>query len=76
MRPEHLAALNRWLTATFACLLIASSYLLDGPSDIDAARATSADKQDATKTAAKDASETRAAAVFASKFSQTAQVQP
>lgn len=40
-----------WAIAAVIALLIASSYLLDGPSDIEAAQAVAADVQDAIQTA-------------------------
>lgn len=40
-----------WAIAAVIALLLGSSYLLDGPSDIDAAQAVAADVQDAIQTA-------------------------
>jgi hypothetical protein len=52
-------AFNIFLVAVMAAILSAS-YLLDGPSDLDAMRAVQASKQDAIKTAATHAQRTGA----------------
>lgn len=41
----------RWLAAAIIALLLASSHLLDGPTDLDAAQDVAADVQDAIATA-------------------------
>lgn len=41
------AQFTRWLSAALIALLLSSTYLLDGPSEIEAAQAVSADLQDA-----------------------------
>ena len=51
-------AFNIFLATVMAAILCCS-YLLDGPSDIDAMRATQASKQDAIKSAAAHAQSTR-----------------
>lgn len=50
-------ALN-WAIAACIALLMACSYLLDGPSDVEAAQAVADDLQDATKTVAAPAQST------------------
>ena len=40
-----------WLAAIIIAMLMASSHLMDGPSDIDAAQAVALDVQDAIQTA-------------------------
>ena len=41
------ATATRWLTALLIALLLSSSWLLDGPSDLEAAQAVADDKADA-----------------------------
>ena len=41
------ATATRWLTALLIALLLGSSWLLDGPSDLEAAQAVADDKADA-----------------------------
>lgn len=41
------AALTRWLLALLICIALGSSWLLDGPTETDAAQATAAAKADA-----------------------------
>jgi len=43
---NHTTAIN-WLAATAICLLLSSAYLLDGPSEIEAAQDVAADLVDA-----------------------------
>ena len=40
-----------WLAAAIIALLLASSHLLDGPSELEATQAVAADVHDAIKTA-------------------------
>ena len=43
-----------WLAAIIIAMLLASSHVLDGPSEVEAAQAVAADVQDAIKTAQVD----------------------
>ena len=52
--------LINWLAAGLVALVLSTSYLLDGPSEIDAIQATADSKQDAINTAAIKASNTTA----------------
>lgn len=52
--------LIEWLLVSLIALVLASSYLLDGPSEIDAIQATADAKSDAIESAATHASNTRA----------------
>jgi len=52
--------LTRWLSAALIALLLSSTYLLDGPSEIEAAQAVSADLQDAIDSVAISAGVERA----------------
>lgn len=51
---------TRWLSAALIALLLSSTYLLDGPSEIEAAQAVSADLQDAIESVAISAGAERA----------------
>lgn len=59
MSPHHVI---NWLTACLIALLFSSTYLLDGPSEIEAAQAVSGDVQDAIKSVAANAHIERASA--------------
>lgn len=50
----HSSGVIEWLAACLAALLLSSVYLLDGPSELEAAQAVSADVQDAIVTAKAD----------------------
>lgn len=56
------ATTTNWLTATLLALLMSSTYLLDGPSEIDAAQAVAADAKDAINSVAAEARIEQAAA--------------
>lgn len=61
---QHLPHLVRWLSTVLIALVLASAYLLDGPSDISTAQAASSDVQDASKTEAATVRRMRATAVI------------
>lgn len=52
--------LTRWLSAALLALVLSSGYLPDGPSEIEAAQAVSADLQDAIDSVAISAGAERA----------------
>lgn len=56
------ARMSAWAAAAALALALGASYLLDGPSDIDAAQAVAADVQDAQHTAQTAAADLQVAA--------------
>lgn len=60
--------LINWAGAALIALTISSAYLLDGPTELDAAQATAESTQDAIKSVAANANTARAEALIDSQL--------